>query len=51
MAFAGSNPPTVFEYKNKQYILVVATGSYTMKAQFPDQTEFGNKVYLFQLKE
>ena len=50
MDFSGSSPPTIFEFKDEQYILVVSTGSQTMKAQFPDQTEFGNKIYLFKLR-
>ena len=51
MKYLGSSPPTVFEYKGEQYILVLSTGSYTVKAQFPDQTEYGDTLYLFKLKE
>lgn len=50
MKYLGSSPPTIFEYDKDQYVLVVATGSSTIKAQFPDQTEFGDMIYLFKLK-
>ena len=51
MKYLGSSPPTVFEYKNEQYILVVSTGSSTISSQFPDQTEFGDMIYVFKLKD
>ncbi len=51
MEYLGSSPPTIFKYNNEQYILIVSTGSSTIKAQFPDQTEFGNMIYVFKLKE
>lgn len=51
MKFLGSSPPTIFEYENKQYIVVVSTGSSTINAQFPDQTELGNLVYAFKLRD
>ena len=51
MKYLGSSPPTIFEYNNDQYILVVATGSQTIKSQFPDQTEFGDMMYVFKLRD
>ena len=51
MKYLGSSPPTIFEYNNDQYLLIVSTGSYTIKAQFPDQTEFGDIIYAFKLKK
>lgn len=51
MKFLGSSPPTIFEYENKQYIVVVSTGSSTINAQFADQTELGNLVYAFKLRD
>ena len=50
MNYSGSSPPTIFEYKNQQYILVVSTGSSTISSQFPDQTKFGDMIYVFKLK-
>ena len=51
MEYLGSSPPTIFEYNNDQYLLIVSTGSSTIKAQFPDQTEFGDIIYAFKLKK
>jgi len=51
MKYAGSSPPTVYSVDNEQYVLVVATGSYTPKSQFPKHTEFGDKIYVFKLKK
>jgi len=51
MKYAGSSPPTVYSVDNEQYVLVVSTGSYTSKSQFPKHTEFGNKIYAFKLKK
>ena len=51
MKYLGSSPPTIFEYNNDQYLLIVSTGSSTIKAQFPDQTEFGDIIYAFKLKK
>ena len=50
MKYTGSSPPTIFEYEGKQYVLVVATGSNSINDQFPDNHEFGNKIYAFSLK-
>ena len=47
MDFTGSSPPTIFLHDGKQY--VVATGSNSINDQFPNQHEFGNKVYSFSL--
>ena len=32
MKYLGSSPPTIFEYDKDQYVLVVATGSSTIKS-------------------
>ena len=50
MKFLGSSPPSIFQHENEQYVVVVSTGSSTINAQFPDQTELGNLVYVFKLK-
>ena len=50
MKYTGSSPPTIIEYEGKQYVLVVATGSNSINDQFPDNHEFGNKIYAFSLK-
>ena len=49
MDFTGSSPPTIFLHDGKQYVVVIATGSNSINDQFPNQHEFGNKVYSFSL--
>ncbi len=51
LPFVGSNPPTVYSYKNEQYILITSTGSVSLKRQFPKKVEFGNWLYSFKLKK
>jgi quinoprotein glucose dehydrogenase len=51
MDYSGSSPPTIIEHNNEQYIIVVATGSNSINDQFPNQHEFGNKVYAFKLEK
>ena len=51
LPYSGSSPPTIFEYLDEQYIIVVATGSASLKGAYPEISEFGNKVYAFKLKK
>ena len=50
MKYLGSSPPSIFEFNNEQYIVVVSTGQYSVKSRFPEHTEFGDMVYVFKLK-
>ena len=50
MKYLGSSPPSIFEFNNEQYIVVVSTGQYSVKSRFPEHTEFGDMVYAFKLK-
>ena len=50
LPFSGSSPPTIFEFNGEQYVIVVSTGSSSLKQAFPDISNFGNKVYAFKLK-
>ena len=49
LPYSGSSPPTIFEHNGEQYILVVSTGSTSLKQAFPNKTKFGNFVYAFKL--
>ena len=51
MKYLGSSPPTIYEYENEQFILVVSTGSQTIKNQFPKETEYGDMIYVFKISE
>ena len=50
LPFSGSSPPTVYEYKNEQYILVSSTGAISLRKIYPEISKSGNKVYAFKLK-
>ncbi len=49
LPFSGSTPPTIFEHLGEQYVIVVSTGSYSVKQAFPKFSEFGNKIFAFKL--
>tara|TARA_Y100001970_G_C14243025_1_gene866095 strand:- start:455 stop:2476 length:2022 start_codon:yes stop_codon:yes gene_type:complete len=49
LPFSGSTPPTIFEHLGEQYVIVVSTGSYSLKQAFPKFSKFGNKIFAFKL--
>ena len=49
LPFSGSSPPTIFEHLGEQYIIVVSTGSTSMKQAYPNKSQYGNKLYAFKL--
>ena len=49
LPFSGSTPPTIFEHLGEQYVIIVSTGSYSVKQAFPNFSEFGNKIFAFKL--
>ena len=50
LPFIGSCPPTTFEIEKEQYILICATGGYSLNIGYPDLVEFGNKIIAYKLK-
>ena len=50
MPYSGSSPPTIYQHKDEQYVLVPATGSTTMKNTYPEISVYGNKIYAFKIK-
>ncbi len=50
LPYSGSSPPTIFQYKNNQYIIVVATGSISIRRAYPEKSKPGNKIFAFKLK-
>ena len=50
LPFAGSSPPTIYEYNEEQYILVTSTGSSSMYNWYGKQAPMGNKIFAFKLK-
>lgn len=49
LPFVGSSPPTIFEANGRQYVLINSTGSFSLKAGYPDKVKFGNKFLAFGL--
>ena len=49
LPFSGSTPPTIFEHLGEQYVIVVSTGSFSLKQAFPKFSKFGNKIFAFKL--
>ena len=49
LPYSGSSPPTIFEYLDEQYVIVVATGSATLNNTYPKISKLGNKVFAFKL--
>ncbi len=50
LPFSGSAPPSTYSIEGEQYIVVAATGSYSLKSGYPNLIEFGNWLYCFKLK-
>jgi glucose dehydrogenase len=50
LPFIGSCPPTTYKIEEEQYILVCATGGYSLKDGYPNLVEFGNKMIAYKLK-
>ena len=51
LPFIGSSPPITYQIDNEQYILINATGSYSLKKGYPDLVEYGNLIMVFKLKK
>ena len=49
LPFIGSSPPITYQIDNEQYILINATGSFSLKKGYPNLVEFGNKIIVFKL--
>ena len=49
LPFIGSSPPVTYQIDNEQYILINATGSFSLKKGYPELVDFGNKIMVFKL--
>ena len=49
LPFIGSSSPVTYQIDNEQYILINATGSFSLKKGYPDLVDFGNKIIVFKL--
>jgi len=51
MPYIGSSPPITYQVDNEQYILINATGSYSLKKGYPDLVKFGNSIIVFKIRK
>jgi len=51
LPFIGGAPPTSYEVNGEQYIIIPATGSYSLKFDYPDLVEQGDAFIAFKLQE
>ncbi len=51
LPFIGSSPPVTYQIDDEQYILINATGSFSLKKGYPSLVEFGNKILVFKIKK
>ena len=50
MPYIGSAPPTIYEAGGEQFIMIPATGSWSLKNVYPD-LEYGDAFLSFKLKK
>ena len=51
MPYIGSAPPTTYKIRNKQYVIVQATGGKSLMQGYPDVVENGNMIFAFSIKD
>ena len=51
LPFIGSSPPVTYQINNEQYIIINATGSYSLKKGYPNLVDFGDTIIAFKLKK
>jgi len=51
LPFIGSSPPVTYSIDEEQFILINATGSFSLKKGYPDLVEFGDTIMVFKIKK
>ncbi len=51
LPYIGGAPPTSYEVDGEQYIIIPATGSYSLKVDYPDLVEQGDAFVAFKLQK
>ena len=49
LPFIGSAPPTTYISKNKQFIVVQSTGSFSLQRGYPELNNFGDALVAFKI--
>lgn len=50
LPYVGSAPPTTYMVNGKQYVVIVSTGSLSLKTGYPEKLEYGNKIIAYSVK-
>ena len=50
LPYIGSAPPSTYLFENEQYIVLHASGGFSLKKGYPDLVETGNVIIAFKLK-
>ncbi len=51
LPYIGSAPPTIYEAKGEQYLMIPATGSWSLKNVYPELVEYGDAFLAFKIKK
>ena len=51
LPYIGSSPPVTYKINNEQYIIINATGSFSLKKGYSELVEFGDTIIAFKLKK
>ena len=51
LPFIGSAPPTTYEVNNEQYVLIPATGGFSLEVMYPDLVQQGDAFIAFKIKD
>ena len=51
LPFIGSSPPITYQIDKDQFILINATGSFSLKKGYPNLVEFGDTIIAFKLNK
>ena len=51
LPYIGSAPPTIYEANGEQYVMIPATGGFSLKFLYPDLVEHGDAFVAFKIKD
>ena len=51
LPYIGSAPPTVYEVNGEQYVMIPATGGFSLKQNYPDLVEQGDAFVSFKIQD
>ena len=51
LPYIGSAPPSIYKVKNEQYVVIPATGGWSLSKIYPELVEQGDAFVAFKLKK